>query len=240
MKVGIVGAGGYLGNSLQKCLLENEIDFVKLGREIDVETNVADLDLIIDAAFPRDVFKKKVFNDYLQNLNLRLDLYRNNDIPYIYFGSLSSNSPISSKYGSAKGISEDLVRSLGGKVIRFGLVVSSTSPGGRYLEIIEALEKLPFLFLPDSTFFPIGVTRLDDLMETVMDQIVQKEIEFEDYTAKVTWTNLNLLISGISEKKSFTFSPKATSVICKLITILPLGKFDNLKAIAFKNQSFND
>jgi hypothetical protein len=139
-----------------------------------------------------------------------------------------------SRYGLAKREAERLVLSQGGKVIRFGLIVDTKKSGGRYLELLEVFNKMPFLFLPHPSYFPIGITTLDEFISRVKCLLVEKETVVNNFMAPVEWTNLNSLARKSTNKKIITIPAVFTLAICKIIRVLPLGKIDNLKGIAFK------
>lgn len=235
MRIGLIGASGYLGVALQKFLLEEKIELVILNHKLQLDLKADALDMVIDAGFPRDIYRKKVRNNYFINLNSRLKYCQNYNVPYVYFGSISSYSPIQSKYGSAKEYSENLVKSYGGVVFRFGLVVNSKSPGGRYLEVLKMIEKMPIVLLPHRDFFPIAITKIEDFIDGINNIIDKRNFAIPETMAAVQWTNLNSLMKSSCNKKTFIISKVLTSLLCRLIRIVPLGKYDNLKAIAYKN-----
>ncbi len=234
LRIGIVGSNGYLAGELIQIIQRENIDIFPLGREFLIQDTFPDLDVVIDSGFPRDIHKENVRFEYFKHLAARLEYCKTNKVNYLYFGSLSSHSPVASKYGSAKREAENLVLSMKGKVIRFGLVVNTQEPGGRYKELIDNLRKLPIIFVPNPGFFPVGVTRIEEFLEALDRIIFQSESLVYDQTAPIDWTNLNLLVRNSTNKKVFELPKFVTKVVCRMIRWLPLGKIDNLKAIAYE------
>ena len=234
MKVGIVGSNGYLGRTLITALEGQNLEILPLGRSFLAGDSLPELDFVIDAGFPRDIYKKDVAVEYHKNLKFRLRYCQEFQIMYLYIGSLSSHSPMDSKYGIAKNQAEVSVLLHGGRILRTGLVVDTISPGGRYLELMNILKKLPFLILPDSRYFPIGITKLADFMDHARHLILSRDLVELEQTVVVEWTNLRDLAKGLIDKKSITLPSIITASICRLLPFLPLGRLDNLKSIAYK------
>ena len=234
MRVGIVGSNGYLGSSLKQALEDRKIEIVKLEREFFVGDSLPKLDLVIDAGFPRDIYVEKVAVGYYRSLELRLQYCRKLRIQYLYIGSLSSHSPMASIYGTAKRKSEECVLLYGGKILRAGLIVDSKLPGGRYLELLTILERLPFVILPNSSYFPIGTSKLEDFLNHTHQMIYMSESNVSEQAVVVEWTNLRDLAIGLTNKKSKTLPKWLTMLMCKLLKVVPLSKLENLKTIAYK------
>ncbi len=234
MRVGIVGSNGYLGSALKQALGERKIEIVKLERDFFVGSSLPELDLVIDAGFPRDIYVGEIAIGYYRSLKLRLQYCREFRIQYLYIGSLSSHSPMASKYGTAKKVSEEYVLLYGGKILRAGLIIDSKLPGGRYLELLTILERLPIVILPNSNYFPIGTSKLEDFLNHIHHMILTRESNSSEQTVVVEWTNLRDLAIGLTDKNAKTLPKWLTVWVCKFLKIIPLRKLENLKTIAYK------
>lgn len=234
LRIGIVGSNGYLGATLMRNLQKKNVHVYPIGREFLKDETFPELDFIIDSGFPRNIHNKNVKMEYFKNLTSRLEHCSSQNTTYLYFGSLSSHSPATSKYGTAKREAENLVVSMRGRVIRFGLVVDRQEPGGRYLELVKNLRSFPVILVPHPDYFPICVTYIKEFSGTLDRVIFERENSVSDATAPIEWTCLSQLVRNSTDRRVIVLPKFITKITCEIIRILPLGKLDNLKAIAYK------
>jgi dTDP-4-dehydrorhamnose reductase len=150
MNVAIYGSNGYLGNALKsvdskfKCL--RRFDGPLAGF------------VHIDFSFPNGDADEIEFLAYLELIRKRASVCREFSSKYVYIGSMSSVPPINSIYGKRKKTTEDLVLSLGGNILRLGLVVNQIKPGGRYLELREMVKRFPVIPITHEKYFQLFIT----------------------------------------------------------------------------------
>lgn len=162
MKIAITGASGYLGRSLTQAFLAHNHEVICLSRR-SCDTNWVpyslqddpeqlpwdDVDALVHAAFDFSVrsWKETNIHNVLPSIRLLDAAARRNVGRLILISSLSSFSGTSSYYGRAKFAIEEHVISLGGHVIRPGLVWDDEL-GGVTGSMQTMVGKLPFIPYP--------------------------------------------------------------------------------------------
>lgn len=232
MKIGIYGGNGYLGSSVFKEFKQHNLEVRVLGRD----QHPANLGLthIIDASFPANYKDKHITQEYFELLEKRLE--KSIGINYIYLGSYSSIGVVRSIYGKTKKKAEKIVRERGATVLRVGLVVDESNPGGRFSQLNEIIEKAPVNFKIPETWCPIKITRFSDFIQTTLILVNQRVVPKKDVEIEQTFqTNLNFLMIRSKPRKLTVFLPDpALRIFFLLISKIPVGLFDNLNSIGFR------
>jgi hypothetical protein len=234
MLIGIIGSSGYLGGALLRSLSKKGYQVKEVNFQFfhEIYPFSKPMDLLIDCGFPRNIHRKKISTSYLSQLEQQLFMSKKNGIKYVYVGSLSEDIESNSAYGRVKASSTNLVKKYGGCVIRTGLVVDNKKPGGRYKELLKVHNRMPIKIIPNERFFPIGVTFLEDFLDTA-NEIVKESDSFEaEVLCKIQWITMKKLLQTFTNSFEIHLSFGTTKILCVLINFLPLGKFDNLKSIA--------
>jgi hypothetical protein len=169
--IGIYGAG-YLGNYIHNYLKENGLECSFLERD---ELPTSKFDIIIDAGFPRNYQNWNVRKRYKKKLRERTLSAMKQGSFYLYLGSFSSRKLDTSTYGRIKRESEEIVKSLGGRIWRLGLVLDTRNPGGRYKELIEILARFPVNVRISEAWCPIHITPIEDFNNS-LDYILANNI----------------------------------------------------------------
>ena len=159
MNIAVYGSNGYLGSAFK----ETESSVKCLKRLEDPLMGFVH----VDFSFPSGKVDEVEFLEYLDLIQRRVRACMLKSSNYVYIASFSSIPPINSIYGMRKKVTEDLVLSLGGNILRMGLVVNRTKPGGRYLELGEKVGKLPFVPVTHHNFFQLFVTQEDAALSSV-------------------------------------------------------------------------
>jgi hypothetical protein len=234
MNIGIVGSSGYLGTNLLTYLTRKGHKIEKISHHLLIENKRAmrNLNLILDCGFPRNIHISSISENYLFNLNNRVLIAKQIGIKYAYIGSLSEDSGGVSTYGKNKLVASNIVKDHDGLIIKTGLVVDFIKPGGRYEELLILSHRLPILFLPHRSFFPVGVTELNDFINTVDRLVSEQSFSNSEILCRIRWTTLTDLIQAASNSYHIHLSYSLTKLLCKILRIIPLGKYDNIKSIS--------
>ena len=231
--IGIYGTG-YLGQQIANYLNQEKHNCIILNRHQSVTSTVS---YIVDASFPRNYRNAQILRDYLNLLENRLTQSRISESKYVYIGSYSSLSLKNSKYGLGKKAAEDLVIQYSGTVLRLGLVIDPNNPGGRYLEFLKLVRKIPIHFIIPKSWCPVYVTKLNSALDSIHTIISDREaITFGHIHAHGTKKiYLNQLLMQVSGNFPVIKVPElAMWILSFLVSIFPIGKIDNLKSIMYK------
>ena len=231
--IGIYGTG-YLGKQFRNYLNREKHSCIILDRH-QPETHA--ISIVIDASFPRNYKDISIFRQYLCLLEDRLVLSETSGSKYIYIGSYSSGSQVSSKYGLGKKAAEDLVLQHSGTVLRLGLVVDQDNPGGRYLEFLNFLRKIPLRFIFPEGWCPVYVTELRSALNFLHTIISDKKGIPHGYINVPETKKIYLyqLLTEIYGNSSMIKVPETVMwILSYLVNICPVGKIDNLKSIMYK------
>ena len=222
-KFGIYGSTGYLG----RAILNKFANSVALNREDFTSTKI-----VIDCSFPRNYMNTKIAEDYENKIVSRSKDCERRKIKYIYVGSYSSISPVTSVYGRIKKNVENITLVNGGTVLKSGLVMSTENPQGRYHQFLSAIEKFPFLVTPSPTTFRIHTTWEKDLLDSLKhDALYQENGVFLLEATEIS--DLNTLVANLElNKKIYELSPYFSKIMQNFVHFFPSRYFDSLKSIA--------
>jgi hypothetical protein len=227
-RIGIYGSTGYLG----KCLLENLFSSTGIPR-----LEFVSYPIIIDCSFPSQESEKVILIEYLDLIQKRAQFYSLNSIKYVYLGSYSSIDPVISSYGKIKLLAENLVIENGGIVIKLGLVVNPSVPGGRFKELVSVLKKFESLPLPSEESFELYVQEeskfIDELGES--DRFESGKIYLLESVEK---SSLSALIrKTFPGHRYYLINSFVSNWIERILRICPSSSFlDPLKSLAVKRR----
>lgn len=179
MKLAITGANGYIGKTLVRHLIRDNVEFLALSRnKINSVNHWLKFDLQdTQFSFPPEItcvvhlaMNLDVKNEAEQLLELNaverlLKSSQQIGARFIYISSQTAAESASTLYGTTKWKIEQLVQAYGGISIRPGLVYGGT-PSGLYLQLIALTKSL--FFIP--TFFPAPMVQpihVDDLCDAI-------------------------------------------------------------------------
>jgi hypothetical protein len=231
--VGIFGGNGYLGSEVVKICLQNNIPYILLPREIKrvEDSSLESINTIVDCGFPRDYYKKKVMNAYLNELSNRSKIINFQKVNYLYIGSFSSIAGQNSKYGKLKLKSEQLLESSGAIISRVGLVKCTSNPGGRYKELLMMVEKAPFILLPSPNWFPLFVTEIDCLRNEIRTFVNSGDVS----NNSAIEIPLSAVIKEFGlEKRFIELNDMWSALLARVIKRLPLRRIEGIKSISHK------
>jgi uncharacterized protein YbjT (DUF2867 family) len=233
-EVGVLGASGYLGKNICEKVSEVGMEVRNLGRKVSIrEAKKLSIGIIVDAAFPTNNINAAIRAEYLNNLNHNLDVAIALNLRYIYIGSYSSDTRSKSKYGQLKREAERMVILKGGNILRAGLVIDYANPRGRFLQFVHVSRRLPFIPVLPQNWCPIFVTTIDDFCSEIGKSIIARRM----YTIKAIGKKVSL--SSLFEENSKSDRkcqiPEFFMFMgMHLAKILPLGKFDFIKSILYR------
>ena len=230
-KIIVIGHTGYLGSNLISHFAKAGIEFSlsEYSEDLSHITYLDQQQIIFDASFPPDYKEKATFENYFNLLTLRLKQAKARKIGYVYLASYSSLTLDKSKYGESKLLSENLVESYGGALLRLGLVVSDTAPGGRYKEFQRILTRLPFLIVPSTKWCAVTVTDINDFFLAVDNIISSGSLQNLNASSKIM--PISDLARGCSNNKLVITLPDfLTKIVVNIVRTFPFGKLDNLKS----------
>jgi hypothetical protein len=232
--IGIFGSQGYLGKETLNLCHTTGTPTRVLGRRIEsIDNNFLDgLTLIIDCGFPRDYYNRKTACDYLAEVEKRAQFCNEFGIKYYYLTTYTSVVSDRSKYSQLKSLVETSVKSMGGELLRLGLVIDASNPGGRFLELKSIIQRLPVVFVPSFNWFPVFTCSLDAYLEEVKNLLENGEM------SKHELGNLQPLaevITQVSEgKKLLQLSDLLTCIVVRFLPLVAFGKREGIKGISVK------
>lgn len=229
MKIGVYGHKGYLGNYVVRILRAAGFDVTCLDRSF--LPNSFQFEIILDASVPKEVFDRKIVNEYLALINQRI--WKSNSY-YIYFGTKSNDIRAKSKYSMIKREVEEVVKFHGGHIVRFGLIVDSDCPGGKYAELLNRSQKIPFNIILPPNWCDVATTNLEDLTKTLLHvcRYLPSNTEIE---VKCSVRSLSDLTFNSKKRISIKMSEKLTKIIFFMVMKSNFKSLDSLKSIGFKN-----
>jgi hypothetical protein len=239
-RVGVFGSNGYLGSETISLCRANNIRSVALGRKIeDLDSSILDgLVAIIDCGFPRDYYRVKSSHDYLKQIKKRARFCNERGIKYVYLTTFTSIISDNSKYARLKNSAETSVELLGGELLRLGLVVDLSNPGGRFLELNSIIRRLPIVLIPSSNWFPVFTCTLSEYLAEIKTFLQNGSLSIHQI-GKIQ--PLSELIEEVSkDKKVLKLSNFITFILAQIIPFIAFGKMEGIKGIAFKNVGFDD
>lgn len=237
--IGIFGSQGYLGKQTLELCSTYKTEARVLGRRIElIDTSVLnDLTLIIDCGFPRNYYKRKIARDYLLEVKKRAQFCNVHGIKYVYLTTYTSIVSDKSKYSRLKNSVENLIRSFGGELLRLGLVIDDSAPGGRFQELHSLIQRLPIVMVPSSNWFPVFTCSLDAYLEEVKNLVENGEL------SKPQLGNLRplaVIITQISEgKKMVQLNNFFTSIAVLFLPLVAFGKREGLRGISVRYDSYS-
>jgi hypothetical protein len=222
-KIGVYGGTGYLGT----LVTENLANTVPISR-----SKLERFSIILDLSFPNSHTTKKCVRNYLELIERRSIFCNENGIQYFYAGSYSSIAPVTSKYGEIKGKAEKLVLKNGGSVLKYGLIVNFSQPGGRHKQLINRIENWHLIPIPDERYFKINATKEQDFLKSIL--ILEKlKAGCEYFLNKTFETSLSQIVrNSLPDRKHLNLGITLSCIIKLGVQLLPARKIDPLKSIA--------
>jgi len=251
MRIAITGANGFLGTHLVNLFRLNGVEVISMVRSPkdrnDVEFSLQDfsskseifvdlnISVLVHCAW--DLSLKGSCESYDTNVTNSIKLFRSAKdagvIKFVFISSMSSYSGCQSTYGNQKLEVEKYVLSLGGIVIRPGLIWGEKSSGGMFSTLNKLARRLPIIPLIGAGKNFLFLSHIDDLSNLVFRLITR--IDNSDgllitaaATQPVSFKRILQVCCQRNHKKAFFF-PIPTSIIycflriCELLNIpIPL------------------
>lgn len=237
VKVGVLGASGYLGGKVCEKVSELGLDVIKLGRTLAKEDLYQTSPrLIIDAAFPTSEVTKEIKSKYLQGLSQNLEIAIKNDLSYLYLGSYSSHPMSRSKYGRLKRQAERMVLLKGANILRVGLVIDPSNPKGRYFQFLRIAKSLPFTPVLPENWCPIYTTTLVNFNFELGKSILSQKVNSVNCIG--VKGSINELLQGSNEYRRKCAVPASLlSIGMHLSKVFSFGSFDFVNSILYKEEN---
>lgn len=227
--VGVWGANGYLGSHASSHLRATA-DVRCLARD----ALPTDESALVDASFPRDYKDAVIRTGYLQRITSRAQAAAALHIPYVYIASMSSLPPVTSVYGRVKADAESIVTRHAGVLLRAGLVVSATEPGGRFAQLAGIARRLPLLPLPHPSQFRVHVTSLEDVLRDLAAVVEDGRGAHGHVVAGTSELSLTELLEAASASRHrvIRLGPTLSRAAARVARHLHVGPLDSLASIA--------
>jgi hypothetical protein len=193
---------------------------------------------VIDASFPADYKKRAVRLAYLDQIAARATWAAECGTRYVYLASTSSLPPVTSIYGEVKRTAEQAVLRQSGRLLRAGLVISATDPGGRYGQMAGIVRRLPVLMLPAPSEFPLFVTNLTDLLSDIGLVTTGPWPAADRWVTGTQQSSLADVLAKLARPHQpvVSLGPGASRVAARLARNVHFGPLDSLASIAEQSQ----
>jgi nucleoside-diphosphate-sugar epimerase len=207
MKIGIIGANGYVGSSICNAVkFYAEHELVKIVRGDDVKTKLELVDLVIHAANPAKRFKadsdpEHDFNETLEKTFNFLNFAGKRK--FILISSLSCRTQLHTSYGRNRRACELLALSRGASIIRVGPMYG----GGRKQDVLhDLLFGRPIYVAPETQYGYADV-----------DWVGQKVVKMLDFNSGIyeigAYNSISLArLRDLFDSKSIFSGPDDTQI----------------------------
>ena len=235
--IGIFGSNGYLGSEVVSLCEELSLPYVKLEREVannDREI-LSRVSIVIDCGFPRDYFIKNVAQRYLLEINHRARIFESLSNRYLYLATYSGIVTRETRYSKLKFDAELILKRINATCLRLGLVTSENSPGGRFLELKDLVEKLPLLILPSRSWYPV-LTCTSENLKISISHFLTEPLSF--HPPESEFKPLSILMCEMNPSaRKFYLPGLLTGLLAVFVRLLPFKRIEGIKAISV-SQSF--
>ena len=235
--VAVWGSHGYLGSQVVR-RLQPRTSVTRLGRaQFPPPVRAA-----VDASFPADYKSASVAKTYLRAVEERCTWSGSTGCRYVYLASMSSLPPVTSHYGRMKQAAEAIVLDHGHQLIRAGLVVSESMPGGRFEQLGRIVRKIPVVPMPTPTQFRVFVSDLDDVLasvETVVTHVAEPVFLPDHFVPGMRESSLAEVLESLLPpgKRVLHLGPGTSAVAARIASLLHVGPLDSLASIAATSQN---
>lgn len=236
--IAVWGSHGYLGSQVV-LRLQPRTTVVRLGRD---QLPPPPVRAGVDVSFPLDYKSASVARTYLRAVEERCTWATRSGCRYVYLASMSSLPPVTSRYGRLKQTAEAVVLGHGQQLIRAGLVVSETMPGGRFEQIGRLVRVLPVVPVPAPTQFHVFVSDLDDVLtsvEAAVDGAAEPVALADQFVSGMRESSLAAVLETLLPpgKRVLHLGPRASAIAARIASSLHVGRLDPLASIAAAPQN---
>lgn len=225
----IYGLGGYLGSEITSTPPPDGIVIHRLQRD-EWPTHPG---VVLDLSVPTQPKNSLEIETYQQLISQRTVAAGSVGCTYIYAGSTSSAGSASSAYGLLKQQTEDIVKSHGGIVVRFGLICNWEKPGGRFKEFVEILGRLPIVPCPDEREMQLFLTSHTCAVNTIFNACTF-DFQDNDYisfgTTEGSLGEIARSYAHLHNKRTIRIQRHLIKILLKLIQAIP-NRLDPLKSL---------
>jgi len=225
----IYGLGGYLGSEITSTAPPDGIVIHRLQRD-QWPTYPG---IVLDLSVPTQPKSSLEIETYQQLISQRVVAAGGVRSTYIYAGSTSSAGNASSAYGLLKQQTEDIVKSHGGIVVRFGLICNWEKPGGRFKELVETLGRLPIVPCPDEREMQLFLTSHTCAVNTIFNACTF-DFQDNDYisfgTTEGSLGGIARSYADLHHKRTIRIQRLLVRISLKLIQVIP-NRLDPIKSL---------
>ena len=221
-----------MGSQVVQLCQEHSLSYVALDSRVANNDNnlLSSVSTVIDCGFPRDYYNRNVAENYLIEINKRVERFASLGKNYLYISTYSGIATRESQYSRLKADAENILSKIDATCFRIGLVTSQNNPGGRYLELKRLAEGLPFLIIPSSGWFPVLTYKIEnfnyDIRSFLMNNYILGPVTCELKSLDRLFSEMNLQV------KTIRLPGLLSGLFAILCRFLPLNKLEGLKAIA--------
>jgi len=225
----IYGSGGYLGSEITSTTPPDGIVIHRLQRD-QWPTRSG---IVLDLSVPTQPKSSLEIETYQQLISQRAVAAGSVGCTYIYAGSTSSAGTASSAYGLLKQQTEDIVKSHGGIVVRFGLICNWEKPGGRFKELIETLGRLPIIPCPDEREMQLFLTSHTCAVDTIF-KACTFDFQDNDYislgTTEGSLGGIARSYADLHHKRTMHVPQNFVKISLNLVRLIP-NRLDPIKSL---------
>jgi len=225
----IYGLGGYLGSEITSTTTPDGIVIHRLQRD-QWPTHPG---VVLDLSVPTQPKSSLEIETYQQLISQRTVAASSVGCTYIYAGSTSSAGTASSAYGLLKQQTEDIVKSHGGIVVRFGLICNWEKPGGRFKELIETLGRLPIVPCPDEREMQLFLTSHRCAVNTIFNACTF-DFQDNDYislgTTEGSLGGIARSYADLHHKRTMHLPRHFVKISLNLVKLIP-NRLDPIKSL---------
>ena len=225
----IYGLGGYLGREITLTTPPDGIVIHRLQRD-EWPTHPG---IVLDLSVPTQPKSSQEIETYQQLVCKRAVAAGSMGCTYIYAGSTSSAGTASSAYGLLKQQTEDVAKSHGGIVVRFGLIYNWENPGGRFKELVKILGRLPIVPCPDEQEMQLFLTSHTCAVNSIFHTCTF-DFQHNDYislgTTEGSLGGIARSYADLHNKRTIRIQRHLIKILLKLIQAIP-NRLDPLKSL---------
>jgi len=225
----IYGLGGYLGSEITSTTPPDGIVIHRLQRD-EWPTHPG---VVLDLSVPTQPKSSLEIETYQLLISKRAVAAGSTGCTYIYAGSTSSAGTASSAYGLLKQQTEDIVKSHGGIVVRFGLICNWDNPGGRFKELIETLGRLPVVPCPDEREMQLFLTAHTCAVNSIF-KACTFDFQDNDYisfgTTEGSLGGIARSYADLLNKRTIRIHRYLVKISLNMVKLIP-NRFDPIKSL---------